>query len=279
MNKLMRRLTVALSFAAVTMALPNRAEAGAVLDTVLATKKLRVAVGTDWGAMSFLNDKHELDGYDIAVAKAVAKSLGVEIEFVTPSWEVITSGQWQNRWDMAMGQMTPTKARTEKFDFPAVYAYDPVIAVVHKDSKANKPSDLDGKVIGVTAGTVAESYAEHKLTPDWIGAEPITYQFTPSEVKRYDSTNIVLDDLRIGDGARLSGAIADEVIAAKAIKDGYPLRQLGEPLFASPGAIAVLHGDKEFSDKIAAAVKSMSDDGTLSKLSIKWFGANHFAQN
>ncbi|MES0039762.1 amino acid ABC transporter substrate-binding protein, partial [Mesorhizobium sp. M0046] len=40
----------------------------------------------------------------------------------------------------------------------------------------------------------------------------------------------------------------------------------------------VLHGDKEFSDKVAAATKSMREDGMLSKLSIKWYGSDQTVQ-
>ncbi|WP_210328543.1 transporter substrate-binding domain-containing protein [Mesorhizobium amorphae] len=92
----------------------------APLDRVLATKTLTVAVGTDWGKMSFLNDKHELDGSDVDIANAIAKYLGVKAKFVTPAWVFITAGEWEGRWDMAMGQLTPTKARAEKLSFPVV---------------------------------------------------------------------------------------------------------------------------------------------------------------
>ncbi|TIT37128.1 MAG: transporter substrate-binding domain-containing protein, partial [Mesorhizobium sp.] len=247
------------------------ATAGEVLDRVQRTKTLTVAVGTDWGAGSHLDESHEFVGYDVTIAKQIAASLGVEVKFVTPSWDLIAAG----RWDVAMGQMTPTKERAEKLDFPATYIWGPTSAVIHKDSKATKPSDLEGKVVGVTSGVTGEAYANHNLAPAWLNADPITYQFKPGKVKTYGTSNVAFDDLRLGDGVRLDAVIADTSIALDAIKAGYPLRVLEPALFNSPGDIAIQRGDKEFSDKIAAAVKQMKDDGTLSRLSMKWYGVDY----
>lgn len=275
MNRLITKVAVAASLAAGIAAATNVANAGSVLDKVLESKTLTVAVGTDWGKMSFLNDNHQLDGYDIDVAKGVAEHLGVQIKFVTPGWDVIASGQWQGRWEMAMGQMTPTAARAEKFDFPVIYFYDRVVAVVHKDSKATKLADLNGRTIGVAAGSAEESYANHTFAADWEGSAPVRYQFKPGAVKTYASTNVAFDDLRLGDGVRLDAVITVRTVVSDAISAGYPIKLLGDPLYSPPGVIPVLHGDKEFSDKIAAAVQSMKDDATLSKLSIKWYGVDY----
>ncbi|MEI9426189.1 transporter substrate-binding domain-containing protein [Mesorhizobium sp. Cs1299R1N3] len=270
MYKFLTTIAAVVSVAASSAASSTAANADPVLDRVLATKTLTVAVGTDWGTMSFLNDKHELDGFDIDVAKDIAEHLGVQVKFVTPGWDVIVAGKWQGRWDMAMGQMTPTKARAEKFEF-VTYFYSRSIAVVHKDSKAKKLSDLDGKVVGASAGAVDEQYAKHALAPDWIGAQPVEYQFTPGEVKSYPTPEIMNQDLRLGDGVRLDAIVMTQESFPKMIASGYPFRQLGEPLFAAPAAIAIEHGEKDFSKKIAAAIDSMKDDGMLSEISRKWY--------
>ena len=43
---------------------------------------------------SFLNDANEMDGFDVDVAREIAKRLGVELEIITPAWEIITIGNW-----------------------------------------------------------------------------------------------------------------------------------------------------------------------------------------
>ncbi|RWI99735.1 transporter substrate-binding domain-containing protein [Mesorhizobium sp.] len=273
MYKITKTITAA-SIAIASVAFCTSAYAGEVLQRVLDTKTLKVAVGTDWGTISSLNTNHELEGYDIDVAKGVAKYLGVKAEFVTPGWDLIVAGHWVGRWDIGMGQMTPTTERAEKLDFSENYYYGHVVAIVHTDSKAKEIADLNGEIVGVTTGTLEEQYANQTLTPNWIGARPIEFKFKAGQVKAYSSANVAFDDLRLGDGIRLNAVITDRESAARAIKSGYPLRVLGT-LFSAPGAISMMKGDKEFQDKISAAIKSMKDDGTLSKISIKWYGTDN----
>ncbi|MER8976691.1 transporter substrate-binding domain-containing protein [Mesorhizobium sp. M0800] len=275
MNKLITLFATAASLIVASVVPFGQAHAGEVLDKVLQSKTLTVAVGTDWGAISHLDKNHELVGYDVDIVKQIAKSLGVEPKFVTPSWDVITSGMWEGRWDIAMGQMVPTEARAKVLNFPAVNIWVPSVAVVHKDSKATQPSDLEGKVVGVTGGSSDADYANHSLTPAWTNAKPIQYQFKAGQVKTYGTANIAYDDLRLGDGVRLDAVLTDALSAQEVIKAGYPLKILKPALYSGPGAIAILRGDKEFSEKIAAVVNEMKDDGTLSELSKKWYGADY----
>ncbi|MCR6502847.1 transporter substrate-binding domain-containing protein [Shinella sp. CPCC 101442] len=261
--------SIALSLAAVP------AKAGEVLDRVLAAKTLKVATDANWAPQSFVNDKNEMDGFDVDVAKEIGKHLGVSVEFVTPGWDIITAGKWQGRWDMHIGSMTPTKARAELFDFPAVYYYTPAAVAVHKDSKAGKLEDLEGKSVGVTATSTFEAYANQDLTLDAAGAPAFTYAFKPGEVKSYANSTTAFDDLRLGDGTRLYAVVSSLPSIIDAEKAGYPIKQLGKPVFFEPLAVAVEHGDTELSTKIAEAVKTMQADGTLSKLSVKWYGVDY----
>jgi len=271
MNRLMKMAAAAASIAIASVAMISKADAGAVLDHVLETKTLTVAVGPDWGKNSFLNDKHELDGFDVEVAKGIADYLGVKAAFVTPSFDMILTGKWQGRFDMA-SFMAPRTSRADRLSFPTIYFYSDVVAAVHKDSKYTKLPDLDGKVVGAGEGTQGAHYVNQTLTPDWIGAKPITFAFK-AEPKIYQGGNVGIDDLRLGDCVRICAYVEDGGTIRAAIDRGYPLKVLGV-LFRSPSALVTLPGDKEFDEKIAEAVKKMKDDGTLSKLSMKWWGVD-----
>lgn len=251
------------------------AQAGPVLDRIMSTKVMKVATDANWAPQSFMNDKNEMDGFDIDVAKNIASHLGVKVEFVTPGWDIITAGNWQGRWDMHAGSMTPTQARAKIFDFPAVYYYTPAAVAVHKDSKATKFSDLDGKVVGATATSTFEAYAKHDLTLDAAGAPPFKYEFEPKEVRSYTNSSTAFDDLRLGDGVRLDAVVSSMPSIVDAQKAGYPIKQLGEPVFFEPLVLAIEHGDVEFNDKLAAIIDELRKDGTLSKLSVKWYGVDY----
>ena len=271
-----RPLTITAFAAALAVSLAAvPAQAGEVLDRVLAAKNLKVATDASWAPQSFMNDKNEMDGFDVDIAKEIGKHLGVSVEFVTPGWDIITAGNWQGRWDMHVGSMTPTKKRAEIFDFPAVYYYTPAAVAVHKDSKAEKLADLNGKVIGATATSTFDAYANHDLTLDAAGAPSFTYEFKAGEVKSYANSTTAFDDLRLGDGARLDAVVSSLPSILDAEKAGYPIKQLGKPVFFEPLAVAIEHGDKELGEKIAEAVEAMKADGTLSKLSVKWYGVDY----
>src|ERR1700743_2712042 len=131
MTRLTKISATAAAIAVVLSAIP--ANAGAVLDRVVAAGTLKVATDANWAPQSFMNDKNELDGFDVDVAKEIGRRMGVKVEFITPGWDIITAGNWAGRWDMHVGSMTPTKKRAEIFDFPAVYYYTPAAVAVHND--------------------------------------------------------------------------------------------------------------------------------------------------
>lgn len=251
------------------------AQAGSVLDKVMKSGTITVATDANWAPQSFINDKNELDGFDVDVAKGIAKYMGFKIKFITPAWDIITAGNWSGRWDMHVGSMTPTKKRGEIFTFPGVYYYTPASVAVHKDSKAKSFADLKGKVIAATTTSTYELYLKRDLTIDAEGVPAFSYQLEPGEIRSLESVNTSLDDLRLGDGVRLSAVVGSLPSFVEAKKNGYPIRILGEPVFYEPLSVAIENGDDELAAKISAAVKSMKNDGTLSTLSKKWYGIDY----
>jgi polar amino acid transport system substrate-binding protein len=261
---------------AVAMTAPwaSGASAGETLDRVMSSKTLTLSSDPEYPPQSFLNDRNEMDGFDVAVAREIAKRMGAELKIITPAWEIITAGNWGGRWDISVGSMTPTKARAQVLDFPAVYYYTPASFAVHKDSKAASNADLNGKKIGVCGGCTYDAYLSKNLVIDAVGSPAFEYEVTAGEVRTYETDTNALDDLRLGDGARLDAILSARPTIEEAIKNGYPLKVIGTAAFYEPLAVAVDKGDPEFSAKVAETIKAMHDDGTLSALSIKWYGAD-----
>src|SRR5260370_32607214 len=59
----------------------------------------------------------EMQGFDVDVAAELAKRLGVEACFATPSWDLITAGSWADKWDISVGSMTITPERQKVLAF------------------------------------------------------------------------------------------------------------------------------------------------------------------
>jgi len=261
-------ILIAASFAAAP------AWAGEALDRIMANKKLVVATDAEYPPQSLQEPDGTFVGFDIDVATELAKRLGVEVEFITPAWDIITAGKWGGRWDASVGSMTPTEKRAEVLDFPAVYYYTPASFFVHKDSGAQTVTDLSGKIIGVCGACTYEDYLNKNLEIDAEGAPAFDYVVDPGEVKTYETDLNVMDDLRLGDGKRLDAGLSALPTVTEAIKNGYPLRVVGDPVFYEPLSVAIDKGDPELGAKIKEAITSMREDGTLTKFSEKWYGVD-----
>ena len=245
------------------------------LDRVMKNGVLKVATDANWAPQSFLNDNNEMDGFDVAVAREIATRLGVEVEFVTPSWDIITAGNWSGRWDMSVGSMTPTVSRAEVLSFPEVYYYTPASIAVHADSPYQNVGDLNGEVVGATTASTFELYLQKDLTIDAEGVPSFEYLVTPGELRSYKDGTAALDDLRLGDGVRINAMVGSLPAILAAMESGYPVRVLGEPVFYEPLAVAIDRGDAEFNNKVAGIVRKMKEDGTLKALSQKWYGIDY----
>lgn len=248
--------------------------AGETLDRVMKTGTLKMSSDPAYPPQSFLNDKNEMDGFDVDVGKEIAKRLGVKIELITPAWEVITAGRWNGRWDISVGSMTPTKERANVLDFPAVYYYTPASFAVHTDSVAKSVADLNGKKIGVCGGCTYESYLNKTLKLDAGGVPKFDFKVTPGEIRSYETDTNAFDDLRLGDGKRLDAVLSALPTIAEAIKSGYKMKIVGNPVFYEPLSVAVDKGDAAFNAKISDIIQAMRSDGTLSKMSTKWYGVD-----
>lgn len=248
--------------------------AGETLDRVLANGKLVMSSDAAYPPQSFLNENNEMDGFDIDVGREIANRLGVELEIVTPAWEIITAGNWGGRWDISVGSMTPTTTRAEVIDFPAVYYYTPAVFAVHEDSEVQSVDELNGKVIGVCGGCTYEHYLDGTLVIDAEGAPSFDFLVEAGELRSYETDTNVFDDLRLGDGVRLDGLLSAQPTIIEAINSGYPMRIVGDPVFYEPLAVATDRGDEDFNARIAEIVAEMHADGTLTELSNKWYGAD-----
>jgi polar amino acid transport system substrate-binding protein len=254
---------------------PVTAQAGEVLDRVTSQGKMVMSTDPEYPPQSSLNDQNEFEGFDIDVGREIARRLGVEIEFITPGWDVLTAGNWAGRWDVSVGSMTPTEARREVLDFPAIYYYTPAALAVHADNTDIKePADAAGKTIGVGIATTYEQYLKKELVIDAVGAPPFEFRIDGADIRTYDTDLLAVDDLRLGDGVRLDAVITALPTVAGAIDQGFPLKLVGDPLFLEPLAVAIDKGDPEWGARLAEIVEEMHADGTLTELSQKWYGAD-----
>jgi polar amino acid transport system substrate-binding protein len=261
-----------ISLAMVCLVFSTVAQAGEVLDRARARGSLIDAAVPEALPQAARDSAGKLIGFDIEIASEIARRLGLGIEFVTPSWQEILAGGWARRWDFAVTSITPTEARKKTLDFPAVYRMSPATLVVHKDNTTIVwPRDASGKTIGVKADTTYEQYLDHDLTI-YAGQRPPAYVIDDPVIRVYPDKAAALAALVEGDGVKLDAVVTALAPVQAAIAAGMPVRAVPGFLFFEPLAVATEKGDPEFNAEIERAVAAMRDDGTLSELSLKWFG-------
>jgi polar amino acid transport system substrate-binding protein len=252
------------------------ASAGA-LEDIKSKGQLVVSSDANYAPQSFLNDKGQLDGFDIDVSKEVAKRLGVKVKFVTPDWDLIVAGKWAARWDLSIGSMTITGARAKVVDFSTPYYYTPAQFGVHKKNTTIKTlADFSGKTVGLGTGTTYETYLDPNQTLSMGGGEKIGYQVKNlKKIRTYQTDMEAVQDLALGDGLRIDGVLTSGFVIQEAIKKRVPIKPIADPVFYEPLAAAsdkARPGSAALVKKVSQIFQAMHKDGTLTKLSIKWYG-------
>lgn len=255
---------------------PTGAAENDLLAALLDQGFIRVSTDPAYPPQSSLNeDTGEYEGFDIDVATEIANRLGVTVEWKTPSWTAITSGGWTDRWDMSVGSMTVTTERAEVLDFTPAYYYTPASVAVHSDNTTieNLESDLDGKKIGVCGACTYDLWLQGSLQ---IPGYTFEYFVDDPQIQTYDTDSTAIQDLALGDGVRLDAVISAKPTLEGAIEKGRPLKIVGSPVFYEPLAVAFDQSapldNTSLVERVGQIIEEMHSDGTLTDLSMKWYG-------
>lgn len=257
------------------------ATANDLLGQIKARGYIVVSTDPNYAPQSFLNDQGKLDGFDIAVAKEIAKRLGLTkngptsgepgIEFVTPDWNLITSGNWGGRWDLSVGSMTITADRKKALYFSSPYYYTPAQFAARADAGITKVEDFTGKTVCVGSATTYEDYLNGKLT---LEGESIIKQVTGVKVQTYSTDQECIQAIQAG-RKEFEGVLSAGPTIEAGIKAGAPIVKVGDPVYYEPLAAAMDKSVTASSDSLVAAISKAIDDmhkdGTLTKLSQQWY--------
>ena len=108
--------------------------------------ELIVATEGTYSPYSFYDEKGELVGYDVDIAKAVAKKLNLKIDFLTAPWDAMLAAFDAGKADVVFNQVSINEDRKKKYDMSVPYTMPYPVIVVHKDNNDIKSfADLKGK--------------------------------------------------------------------------------------------------------------------------------------
>jgi polar amino acid transport system substrate-binding protein len=176
---------------------------------------------------------------------------------------------------MSVGSMTVTTERAEVLHFTPAYYYTPESVAVHEDNTTivDVTTDLDGKTIGVCGGCTYQFYLEKTLE---IPGYTIDFVIDDAVIRTYDTDRTAIRDLALGDGVRLDAVMSAKPTLELAIEKGEPIKLVGDPLMYEPHSVAF---DKaapldptSLVEAVSTIIEEMHADGTLTELSMKWYG-------
>ncbi|TEX49035.1 MAG: hypothetical protein B7C55_13340 [Actinomycetales bacterium mxb001] len=248
--------------------------ADGLLAQILETGVLRVSTDPAYPPQSSYDEATgEWQGFDIDVANEIATRMGVTTQWETPAWDVITAGNWNDRWDVSVGSMSITEERAQVLDFTEPYYFTPAGVAVNADSDIQSIDQLAGKRVGVCGACTYEYYLNRTLVIPGFDFEFVVPEDV--EIVTYDTDTTALQDLKLG---RVDAMVSAVPLLEEAIKKGKEIRLVGDPVFLEPLAVAADNSSPLPVDSLVAElnriIQEMHADGTLSELSMKWYGVD-----
>jgi len=219
---------------------------------------------------------NQVTGYDADATKLVAKRLGVEACFATPTWTEVTAGNWSDRWDIAYGSGSVNEDRMQRLYMTQPYYAVPNYYFVRTGSHARHAADLNGKTIGSCASCSHEMYLKGQLA---IPGVKVRLNVKDPKSVTYETEG---PGLTAASKGKIDAFLAAEPVGKARIAEGVRLRQLPEVAFTyfPSGFVDKNSGlnAKPFVEKVNAIIQAAEQDGTLKKLSLKYFGRDYVAQ-
>ncbi|OQM46491.1 amino acid ABC transporter substrate-binding protein [Anoxybacillus sp. UARK-01] len=234
---------------------------GAKNSTDLLTKikedgELRIGTEGTYPPFTFHGKNGELTGFDVEVAKEVAKRLGVKPVFMETQWDAMFAGLDAKRFDMIANQVGIRSDRQEKYDFSIPYTTSAAVLLIHKDNnKVKKFEDIKGLK---SAQSMTSNFADLARS---YGAEIVGVEGFNQAVELLSSKRV---DVTIND--RLS------VLDYLKQKPNAPIKVVATHKDASQSGLMFRKGNDSLVEAVNQALQDMMKDGTYAKISEKWFG-------
>ncbi|MFT3812411.1 MAG: amino acid ABC transporter substrate-binding protein [Acidovorax sp.] len=227
-----------------------------------AAAKVVIGLDDNFPPMGFRDEKNEIVGFDIDLAREAARRMGAEAEFKPIDWSAKEAELSGKRVDALWNGLTITEERKQNIAFTAPYMENHQIIVVDAKSGIKTKADLAGKVVGAQEGSSAV---------DAVKKDDAVFK-SFKEFKTFGDNITALMDLSAG---RLNAVVVDEVVGRYLVsKKPGEYVVLDENFGTEEYGVGVRKDDTELLGKLNKALEGMKQDGTAGQISTKWFGKN-----
>lgn len=223
--------------------------------------KTKVVVGTSASYRPWaFQERDEVKGFEMDVWQEIAKRNNYELEFKLGQFSGLVGMLDAGEIDTVAHQMSITEERLKKYYFSEPYAYSYYDLFVAEGSEYKTKEDLRGQKVGCWLGGNGEATLRQIDKEYNLGFEIVTFDGASIE-----------GELAIG---RLAALWQGEIKTKTTIEENkLDIRQLNEKLVYETNAYPFRKNEagEKLSKEVSEAIKAMREDGTLEKLSMKWF--------
>ena len=218
--------------------------------------KIVVAMNPEFAPFEFktlVNGKDTIVGADVEIAKAIAKELGVKVEFSAMSFNNVLSSVQSGKADIGISGISATKERQKVYDFSDTY-YESVNVVIVKKSelaKYKKTNSLKGLSVATQKGTIQETVAKEQLT----GAKIVSLVQNGEMINELKSGQV--------NGVVLEKPIAEGYVAKN---DDLAIAQIKLKSSSSDAyAVAMPKGSSALKKKVDKVIKKLKQANKIDK--------------
>jgi len=229
-----------------------------------ASKVLRIAVNASYPPMETIDPAtNKIVGFDVDLAEAIAKRLGVTLEWQEGPFAQLIPGVQSGRADMILSGISDLPARRESLDFIDYLKSGAQFYTLDKNAEIKTPLDLCGKTVGTVRSTSYPAAIE-----TWSADNCVKAGKPPITVAGNDRMPLVHVDLQQG---RIDGGVqGSETLPTLMQSEPGVYRIISSPFTVVQQGIAFPKSSTVLRDAVAVAVKQIFADGTYTALIAKW---------
>jgi polar amino acid transport system substrate-binding protein len=214
--------------------------------------KLTVCSDVPYEPFEFQKDG-QIVGFDVDIAKEVAKDLNAELSIVDSSFEAIETGTALTGCDLSISSVSITDVRKSVMDFSNPYMDDDLTLAATTASGITDINSAKGKKVGVQQATTGAKYASEKGI----------------DAQQFEDSGLLVQALQAG---TIDAALGNQSVLGYAIKDDPKFKRVENYATGEKLGIAIKKGNTAMADKVNGTLKRLTDDGTLKKFQTTWFG-------
>ncbi|GGH07259.1 ABC transporter substrate-binding protein [Alsobacter metallidurans] len=232
------------------------ASAQNLLDDIIKRGVINVGVSLGTPPYGLTNSSMEPDGYDVELAKLIARDLGVKINIVDTVASNRIPNLTSNKLDLVISSFSITPERAKAIAFTNTVYVDQQVLLAPKDNKFASLADLKGKKIGVTRSTTNDIALTKRAVEG-------------TAIQRYDDDASTSQALLAGqvDGIVTSGGLA-QVFSQKS-----PNLETKFPVASAPMGLGIRRGEHDFLHWLNTDIFMLWTTGEIQALQKKWMGA------